>query len=59
MSRTLTDRDVPGELADKVRLTRLDPTGVMTMLEGEGWRRAYVDGGQVVQSFLRAVLLQT
>lgn len=38
MSRTLTDRDVPGELADKVRLTRLDPPDVMTMLEGEGWR---------------------
>lgn len=57
MSRTLTEQSVPSKLTDKVRLTQLDPPDVMKMLKDQGWTRAYVDGGQVVQSFLRAGLI--
>lgn len=57
MSRTLGQGDVPAAIADRVTLTRLDPAGVMKMLEGQGWRRVYVDGGKVVQSFLRDGLI--
>mgnify|MGYP001825684183 CR=1 FL=1 len=57
MSRTLGQDDVPAAIADRVTLTRLDPAGVMKMLDGQGWRRVYVDGGKVVQSFLRDGLI--
>lgn len=57
MSRTLGQDDVPAALADRVTLTQLDPVGVMAMLDGQGWRRVYVDGGKVVQSFLRDGLI--
>ena len=29
----------------------------MQELDSEGWKRAYVDGGKIVQSFLRAGLI--
>ena len=29
----------------------------MQQLETEGWKRAYVDGGQIIQSFLREKLI--
>jgi dihydrofolate reductase len=57
MSQTLSQDDVPEAIADRVTLTRLDPAGVMRMLEGQGWQRVYVDGGKVVQSFLREGLI--
>ena len=57
LSRTLTDQSVPGELAGKVRIAQLDPPSVMQMLGDQGWNRVYVDGGQVVQSFLRRGLI--
>jgi dihydrofolate reductase len=48
MSQTLSQDDVPEAIADRV--TRLDPAGVMKMLDEKGWSRVYVDGGRVVQS---------
>ncbi len=57
MSNSLTDEDVPAELRKKVRLTQLGPKQLMDSLHLAGWNRAYVDGGQVVQSFLRAGLI--
>lgn len=57
MSRTLAEQSVPDEIADKVRLTQLNPPDVMQMLADQGWTRAYVDGGQVIQSFLRHGLI--
>ncbi|MGI9659234.1 MAG: dihydrofolate reductase family protein, partial [Gaiellaceae bacterium] len=57
MSKSLTEADVPDELESKVRLTRLDPAELMQELSEEGWERAYVDGGRIVQSFLRAGLI--
>ncbi len=57
MSRTLDQSDIPDDLTDRVRLVRLDPPEVMTMLEEKGWHRVYVDGGKLVQSFLREGLI--
>ena len=57
MSRTLNQHDVPKEIADRVKLTQLDLPEVMKMLEEKGWSRVYVDGGKVVQSFLRTGLI--
>jgi dihydrofolate reductase len=57
MSRSLTHADVRADVIDKVTVTDLVPTAVMEMLSAKGWRRAYVDGGQVIQSFLRAGLI--
>ncbi len=57
MSRSLSQEDIPEALRDRVRLTHLAPRALMDSLYDEGWSRAYVDGGQVVQSFLRARLI--
>ncbi|MEM7223271.1 MAG: dihydrofolate reductase family protein [Pseudomonadota bacterium] len=57
MSSELTQADIPKEFATKVRLSRLAPDDLMRELATEGWKRAYVDGGKVIQSFLRAGLI--
>ncbi len=58
MSKSLSQSDIPAELADKVRLSDLEPVELMRSLDEEGWSRAYVDGGRVVQSFMRAGLIE-
>ena len=57
MSRSLTTDDVPQELRDKVRISTLEPAALMDELEQAGWSRAYIDGGKLVQSFIRAGLV--
>lgn len=57
MSKTLTFAKVPVHLRDKVRIVDLSPSQLMKSLEQEGWKRTYVDGGQVIQSFLREKLI--
>ncbi|MCE8418192.1 dihydrofolate reductase family protein [Rhodovulum sulfidophilum] len=57
LSATMTGDDLPEELGSKVRVTDLSPTEAMRMLQSEGHRRVYVDGGRVIQSFLRAGLI--
>ncbi len=57
MSRTLTNQDIPEAISGKVELTELEPPKVMKMLDERGWRRVYVDGGMVIQSFFRAGLI--
>lgn len=51
MSRSLQPGDIPGALRDKVRLCRRSPAALMAQLQQEGRRRAYVDGGKIIQSF--------
>jgi len=51
LSRTLTG--VPEQLAGKATVSALEPRALLEQLEAEGHRRVYVDGGSVVQSFLR------
>lgn len=57
LSATLTQGDVPKELSEEVRVMDMSPAQVMEFLETEGKRRVYVDGGLVIQSFLRAGLI--
>ena len=56
--RTLRQRDVRDDLAGRVRISASAPKDVLAELEREGWKRAYVDGGQVIQSFLREGLIE-
>ncbi|WP_460141646.1 dihydrofolate reductase family protein [Pseudomonas sp. S2_E01] len=53
MSQQLADSPVPTALEGKVRFSSLTPKGVMEELASQGVHRVYVDGGQLVQSFLR------
>jgi dihydrofolate reductase len=57
MSQTLTEADIPEPLKDKVFLSALTPDGLMRQLGEQGWQHAYIDGGKVIQSFLRAGLI--
>jgi dihydrofolate reductase len=52
LSARLAQQQVPAELTGKVRFTGKAPQEAMAMLEAEGRRRVYVDGGRVIHSFL-------
>jgi dihydrofolate reductase len=51
LSRSATD--LPPSLPAAVTVSSLQPGDLLEELEGEGVKHVYVDGGQVVQSFLR------
>jgi dihydrofolate reductase len=57
MSRSLAEADIPASLRPKVRLSRATPRALMQELAAEGWQRAYIDGGKLIQSFLREGLI--
>jgi dihydrofolate reductase len=57
MSSTLTEADIPDAIRPHVRLSNRTPEALMQELDSEGWKRAYVDGGKIVQSFLQAGLI--
>lgn len=57
MSKTLKAEDIPARLKSKVRLADLAPASLMKSLEKEGWSKVYIDGGQIIQSFLRERLI--
>ncbi|HGN1705434.1 TPA: dihydrofolate reductase family protein [Providencia rettgeri] len=52
LSSTLVDQPIPEHLKGKVRFSSQTPKQVMNLLESEGCARVYIDGGQVIQSFL-------
>ena len=58
LSNSLSQEDIPSELSGKVRISNLAPEEIVKELEKEGWMRTYVDGGLVVQSFIRAGLIE-
>ncbi|QKV18638.1 dihydrofolate reductase family protein [Oricola thermophila] len=57
-SRSLSASDLPGELAGKVEIVGGTPRELMDAAARRGWKRAYVDGGRLVQSFLREGLIE-
>lgn len=57
LSKQLSGTSVPEALEGKVRFTNLAPKDALAELAGQGVRRIYVDGGQLVQSFLREELI--
>lgn len=57
LSATLAGAPVPERLAGKVRVVDLSPEDALVALGAEGCRRVYVDGGKLIQSFLRRELI--
>lgn len=57
LSQQLADTAVPDALEGKVRFSGSCPRELMDTLAAQGVQRVYVDGGQLVQSFLRDGLI--
>ncbi|MGE8101114.1 dihydrofolate reductase family protein [Pseudomonas fluorescens] len=57
LSEQLADSAVPEALTGKLRFSNLKPRDLMEEMARQGVRRVYVDGGQLVQSFLREGLV--
>ncbi|UFM71643.1 dihydrofolate reductase family protein [Leclercia adecarboxylata] len=57
LSRQLADTPVPEVLKGKVQFSRLTPKDVLNDLAAQNVQRVYLDGGQVIQSFLREGLV--
>lgn len=57
LSKQLASEPVPEALRGKVRFSDGSPRSAMAELAARDVRRVYVDGGQVVQSFLRDGLI--
>lgn len=53
LSARLAGTPVPPDLQGKVRFANLAPQALMDELASQGVRRIYLDGGQLLQSFLR------
>ncbi|MYA60010.1 MAG: dihydrofolate reductase [Chloroflexi bacterium] len=58
LSRTLTNSDIPTHLTDKVTVTDQTPAELLQSLDQQGWKRAYIDGGITIQSFLNEGLIE-
>ena len=58
LSQSLAQADIPADLQSKVRLSKSSPTQILEELKQEGWQHVYVDGGLIVQSFLKAGLIE-
>jgi dihydrofolate reductase len=57
LSRSLNQADIPDHLEGKVEIKSGSPGDIMKSLGERGVRQVYVDGGAVVQSFLRDGLI--
>jgi len=57
LSKTL--QEVPDGLKGKAAVLSLEPADLLKNLSEKGYESAYVDGGKVIQSFLRADLIET
>lgn len=54
LSRTLSQASIADEIADRVEVMNATPDEAMRRFAKRGWNRVYVDGGSVIQAFLRA-----
>lgn len=57
LSKQLAGSAVPPALHGKLRFADLAPAALMDELASQGVRRIYLDGGRLLQSFLRAGLV--
>jgi dihydrofolate reductase len=57
LSKQLADMSVPEALKGKVRFSNLTPANAMEEMARQNVRRVYVDGGWLLQSFLRDGLI--
>lgn len=58
LSKQLSGTPVPDSLQGKVRFSSLGPAQTMAELAHQNMRKVYVDGGQVVHSFLQHGLIE-
>ncbi len=58
LSRTLTNSNIPSHLTDKVEISNHNPTDLLAALGKKDWKRAYIDGGITIQSFLNEGLIE-
>jgi len=49
--------DIPDSLKNNVRQENLEPQALVDLLESEGRRHLYIDGGETIRRFLRAGLI--
>ncbi len=56
-SKTLELSDIPPTLSKQVQLVASRPAEIVRQVSERGWRRTYVDGGQLIQSFLKEDLI--
>ncbi|MDA1257876.1 MAG: dihydrofolate reductase family protein [Chloroflexi bacterium] len=56
-STTLSAGDVPEELRGEVEIASGEPSELLAILERQGFKHAYVDGGVTIQRFLRAGMI--
>lgn len=57
LSRSLTQANIPDNLQGKVEIMSNEPADLMNVLGERGVKRVYVDGGAIIQSFLREGLI--
>ncbi|HCM9192558.1 dihydrofolate reductase family protein [Enterobacter cloacae] len=57
LSSQLADTEVPEALKGKVQFSRCPPKAALAELAAQNAHRVYIDGGQVIQSFLREGLV--
>lgn len=57
LSRTMNEHDLPDFARGKVEFLRLNPHELMAEFSTRGFGRVYVDGGAIIQSFLKAGLI--
>lgn len=57
LSQTLDPASVPAHLKGKVEISAATPEAAMAIATERGWQRVYADGGKLIQSFLRAGLI--
>ncbi|HEU4789190.1 MAG TPA: dihydrofolate reductase family protein [Flavobacterium sp.] len=50
-------KEIPNNLKEKVTLLSMEPKELLHYLSNEGYSNIYVDGGKVIQSFLKENLL--
>ncbi len=59
LSHRLGDIDIPEPIRGRVQIGALSPQAALASLADRGVRRVYVDGGRVIQSFLRDGLIRS
>ncbi|MBQ2261010.1 MAG: dihydrofolate reductase [Loktanella sp.] len=57
LSSHLSQADLPPGLGGAVQVWNCSPHETMQRVAAEGWNRAYIDGGKLIQSFLAASLI--
>jgi len=50
-------KQIPGTLTEKATLVAMEPAALLNYLSDKGFSSIYVDGGKVIQSFLREDLI--